>query len=97
MSENDKSNESAAVDVPDQLTIILRKPVTLGSETYDSITVNEPTVGQIEAFAKESDRVHPLQAMNNLVATVSGVNKAAINLMSARDGKKARDFLANFL
>lgn len=87
----EKDNKS--VDLPDELVIALRKPVTLGSETYTDLVLREPTGGDMKAAEKftgiESDIV--------LIALVSGVPKPAVEMIGARDLKKAQVYLAGFI
>jgi hypothetical protein len=88
MEKDDKS-----VDLPDELVIPLRKPVTLGSETYTDLVLHEPTGGDMKAAEKftgiESDIV--------LIAMVSGVPKPAVEKIGSRDLKKAREYLGGFI
>lgn len=88
MEKNDKS-----VDLPDELVIALRKPVTHSGETYTDLILREPTGGDMKAAEKftgfESDIV--------LIAMVSGVPKPAVEKIGARDLKKAQEYLAGFM
>lgn len=88
MEKDDKS-----VDLPDELVIALRKPVTHSGETYTELNLREPTGGDMKAAEKltgiESDIV--------LIAMVSGMPKPAVEKIGARDLKKAQVYLAGFI
>jgi hypothetical protein len=85
------------LDVPDELKIPLRKPVTLGDETHEFLLLKAPTTDQIERFQKDVDRMGPLPAMNNWIATMAGVNRAVVGLTDGRDSRTAREYLQSFL
>ena len=91
------SDEEKPKEAPDELTITLRKPVKLGDETITELNLREPTMGEVEKFVKSTDRHDNLTAMNLFIASISGVNKAAIDMIGARDGKAAREYLSAFL
>ena len=89
--------EDASLEVPDELTIPLRKPVKFGDETYSELNLREPTMKEIEKFTQSLNKWDPLVAMNFFISVIAGVPKPAIDLIGGRDGKKAREYLSNFL
>lgn len=80
-------------DIPDELTVTLRKPVTVGDITISELKLREPTVGELEkATAKGTD----LHQAKMLVSIVAGMAPEFIDRIGARDFKLAADYLANF-
>lgn len=80
-------------DIPEQLVITLRKPVTLGDITYTELRLREPTVGEmIELGADEG-----WKADAKAIALISGVPEPAVRNLGVRDGKRASGYLARFL
>ncbi|MBN9143757.1 MULTISPECIES: phage tail assembly protein [unclassified Novosphingobium] len=83
----------ATDDIPEQLVITLRKPVTLGDITYTELRLREPTVGEmIELGADEG-----WKADAKAIALISGVPEPAVRSLGVRDGKQASGYLARFL
>lgn len=86
-------DKDKSAELPDELVIELRKPVTLGSETYAELILREPTGGDIKAAEKatgiESDMI--------LIAMVSGLPKPAVEKIGSRDLKRAREYLVGFI
>ncbi len=80
-------------DLPEEKTITLRKPVSLGSETYTELRLREPTAGEWVQFSKYEAIEQDLMA----VAVVSGVPRPALEKIGSRDLKEAAKFVANFL
>lgn len=78
---------------PDELTITLRKPVMLGSETYTALELREPTAAQWQQW----DKLDGVEADIKAVAIVSGVPETAVKMIGARDLTRASRFIAGFL
>ena len=92
-----QNNDHQDSEVLDELIIPLKKPVTLGDQTYHELQLREPTMIEIENFTKNLKKWEPLVAMNFFIAVVAGVPKPVIDQIGGRDGKRAREFLSNFL
>ena len=67
-------------ELPDQLTITLRKPVTLG-ETFTEMRLAEPTGAQM----LEIDKYRGVEADLMSLAIVSGIPLPAVKMIGARD------------
>ena len=81
-------------DAPlEQLTITLRKPVTLGTVSYTTLHLREPTAAEWEQW----DKLSGVAADTVAVATVSGVPLPAVRMIGTRDLIRASRFLAGFL
>lgn len=84
----------------DELTITLRKPITLGSandsETYDHLDLREPLAGEMLDFNRKAG-TDPGDALRRLIAKISGVPLAVIDRLKARDFNKASAYLMAFL
>lgn len=87
-------------EIPDELTITLRKPVTLGqgsdAETFTELPLREPVVEEVLTFNKESGK-DAGDALRKLIAKVSGTPIAVINRIGARDFTTAANYLTSFM
>lgn len=73
--------------------LTLRKPVTMGDETITSLTLREPTAGELErATAKGTGMTVAI----NLMSMVSGQPRQIIEKMGSRDFKEATAFIEGF-
>ena len=79
-------------ELPDQLTITLRKPVTLG-ETFTELRLTEPTGAQM----LEIDKYRGVEADLMSLAIVSGIPLPAVKMIGARDIRAGSLYLASFL
>ena len=79
-------------NLPDELIVTLRKPVTLG-DTYTELRLREPTAAEWMQW----DKLTGIDADIKAVATVSGVPEAAVRMIGARDLVQAARYLARFL
>lgn len=77
----------------DELVITLRKPVKLGTETYERLVLREPTAGELMQW----DQLEKTEADIKAVATVSGVPEPAVRMIGARDLIQASRFIGSFL
>ncbi len=97
-------DEDKKEDPPSELqaekTITLRKPITIGTGAdqivYTEITLNEPSVDQIEKFIKKMNGTNAIDAMRYFVALTSGVLPSVIGQMCARDWNDAQEYLQAF-
>jgi len=87
------------MDHPEQMTLELSKPVTLGSETYSVLELREPTVGEVEKAQRAQRGADGSATASDivLVSLVSGVPKPAVEKIVYRDFRKAVEYLAVFL
>ena len=80
----------------DEMTITLRKPVTVGGETVFELALREPTVAELEQFTLQAAKAGEIKAISSLIASVSGVSIAAIQKIGVRDFKIAEKYLSDF-
>lgn len=94
MKDNETPNE-----LPDTLIITLDKRITSlnGQESWDEVPLREPYYHEVSAFYKESDKSNPHDAMAQLMAEISGVNKFAIQKMPIRKFREGQAYLLDFL
>ncbi len=90
---DDLNQTTASTDVPDELVITLRKPVTLGSETYTQLQLREPTAAEWEQWDKLDGVALDIKA----VSVVSGVPLPAVQKIGARDLVIGARYIARFL
>lgn len=74
-------------------TITLRKPVTLGDLPFASISLREPTAGELE---QAENSASGLSTVINLISIVGKVPRTVAERLCQRDFKEAADFLNSF-
>ena len=96
---NELDGEGAVVVNPDEITITLRKPVTVGKTaksdgvTYGVLDLREPNAGELEKASKSATDIG---VVLNLISLVAKVPRAVAEGLSQRDLKEASDFLGRF-
>ena len=78
----------------DQKIIPLRKPLTLGELSFDSITVREPTIDELDQALKQPTQIATAMA---LLATVSGIPIALIKKVPTSEFTQATNALSSFM
>lgn len=80
-------------EIPEELTITLKKAVEFGGMTFRELVLREPTAGQ----CMEWDGLTPAHADIRAVAVVSGIPEGAVKMIAISDLKKATEYLLRFL
>ncbi|MBV8970919.1 MAG: phage tail assembly protein [Sphingomonadaceae bacterium] len=80
-------------DIPDTLTIVLRKPVDHAGQVYDRIELREPTAAELVQMS----RVNGTEGDIFALSLIGGVPKGAIEKIGARDLLTGARFLGGFL
>lgn len=82
---------------PEEKTIKLRKPVTLGSGdgavTYDELKLREPTAGELEKGSRADTNVG---IIINMIVEIAKVPRAVVERLSQRDFAEANEYLSGF-
>jgi hypothetical protein len=82
---------------PEEKTIKLRKPVTIGSGdasvTYDSLNLREPTAGELDKAMAASTNIGIGIMLIHLIAQIP---KMAVEKLSQRDFTEANEYLGGF-
>ncbi len=81
---------------PDELTITLRKPITVGDQVYDVLELREPTAGEFEKMTKLAS-TNPTGSLILLISLVTGIALPIINRIGVRDMNAAGEFLMGFM
>lgn len=81
---------------PDEKTLTLRKPVTLGGTTYDHLELREPTAGEREKASAGAGAVNNTSFGINLIAAIAKVPRKVAESLSQRDYQEATEYLAGF-
>lgn|SRR5690606_13946703 len=86
-------------ELPDEETIPLSNPVSLGKEhrEYHEITLKEPSLDEVDRFYQEREKDNPLSGMGLLISLVSGVPRPAVRKLKYRDYKRCEVWLTRFL
>ena len=77
----------------DELVLELSKPISIGEQTYESITLTEPTAGQLIESGKAGT---PMEQIAKLINLNGKVPASVVNRMLQRDFDKASDFFGHF-
>lgn len=80
-------------DILDNLTLVLRRPVTYAKQEFTEITLTEPTVDQL---VKADEQPRPMAQAATLIALNAKVPPGVVALLSQRDFQDAMDFFNRF-
>jgi hypothetical protein len=88
--------------IPEELTITLKKPVTMSgkdgdSTVYAEIALHEPDYAQLNQFVKRSQRETNLEAMAFLISIVSGVPLPVLNRIAVSDFYRAMNYMTRWV
>ena len=83
-------------EMPETLTITLRKPVVIGDQVYDRLELREPTGGEFRKMTKQASS-DPAGALIELIAAVSGIAPPIIEKIGVRDVNAAGEYLMFFI
>jgi hypothetical protein len=83
-------------ELPEQLTLTLRKPITLGDNTIETLELREPNASEFKKFSKQASS-DPAAALVALIANVSGVAPPIIDRIGVRDMNAAGEYLMAFM
>lgn len=90
---NSEDQGENVVEIPDEKTVVLRKPVKLGSVEYASLDLREPTAGELAKASKAGGNV---DVAITLITLIAKVPRGAVEKLSQRDLQEASDFLGSF-
>lgn len=79
--------------IDEQLTLDLRKPITVAGKQYERLVLREPLAGELEAASRAQSGVGGLMS---LIAAVAGVPRAVPEAMVSRDLARADAFFNTF-
>lgn len=88
-------------ELPDELMIELKQPITFNGKTIDAITLCEPTIGQIAHAQKKAggfmNESTLLVFITELVTLVANQPATFISQMKFSDMMKASEYLMGFM
>ncbi len=93
MEIQDQQAQDQAVEIVDEKTIPLRKPVKIGDITFDKLDLREPTAGELE---KASNATTQIGVVISLISLVARIPRGAAEKLCQRDLREASDFLGSF-
>lgn len=79
-----------------EITIQLRKPVTLGDVKFDKLDLREPTAGELERSSSGPSSNTNMGVMINLISIVAKVPRKVAEDLCQRDLNEASDFFGGF-
>ncbi|AXC64891.1 TPA: phage tail assembly protein [Salmonella enterica subsp. enterica serovar Newport] len=87
------------VNADDFLNITLRKPLEDESRNirYETITLTEPVLMQVEQFYDMQKKSNTLVAMRLLVSLVSGVPESIIRRLPYTEFRRCEEYMTGFL
>lgn len=86
-------DEAKPEDLPETLSITLRKPIEHGGVTYEALDLREPTADEWTRWAGKNE----IEADILAVSTVAGIPQQAVRKMGARDLIQASRYIGRFL
>lgn len=78
----------------DEKILTLRKAVRLGDDTYATLTLREPTAGELERATR--DGRSGLTVTIDLISMVAAVPRQVIEKITGRDLREAADYIGGF-
>lgn len=87
------ADTAAVVEIVEEKTITLRKPVTFAKTEYTTLDLREPTAGEL---SKASKHVGNVDAAIALISLIAKVPRGAVEGLCQRDLQEASDFLGTF-
>ncbi len=80
-------------------TITLVKPISdnTGKQTWESIELHEPALGEVMQFYEEQAKTGSLGGMNLLITLLSGIPREVVKKLGFRDYKACEGYLLGFL
>ncbi|MEX3635952.1 phage tail assembly protein [Paraburkholderia sp. BR14320] len=95
--------DSTKAPIPDELTITLKRPVTMSgkdggdSTVYAELELHEPNVDQLSQFVKRTQKETAIDAMKFLIALVSGVPQPVLNRIGVSDFYQAMQYMTRWV
>jgi hypothetical protein len=91
----DDFNQEAVqpVSFEEEKTLVLRKPVVLGSVTYAELNLREPTAGELSKATKAGSNVDTAISLIGLIAKVP---RRVVEELCQRDFQEANEYLSGF-
>jgi len=83
-------------DQLDEMTITLRKPITVGDQVYETLELREPTAGEFQKMTKVA-AADPAGGLLALISMVTGIAPPIISKIGVRDMNAAGEFLMGFI
>ena len=88
-------------DLPDSLMIEFKKPITFNGKTLEAITLEEPTIGQIEMAKKKTNSMVGESAsfafIREMIVLVAVVDTNFVSQMKISDVMKATAYIMAFI
>lgn len=82
---------------PETLTITLKKPIKVdGANPVTSITVTEPTSGQLSQSLDVERAKNEIEGNMLLISLCAGIDPGQARMLGKRDFEEARDFALGF-
>jgi hypothetical protein len=88
--------EESKKELPDELTIALRKPLKHGDVDIHELNLREPNAGEFEKFAQKATTA-PASALLGLLASVANIPPPIIAKLGVRDMNAAGEYLMGFM
>lgn len=95
MEDNDLEEGGRPVvdQFEDEFDLVLREAIVLGTASYETLHLTEPTAGQL---MKASKHVNDVESLIALISLNAKVPMAVIEKMKQRDMERAGAFFAHF-
>lgn len=84
------------MDIQDEYTLPLRKPLTTAKGDVQVLELREPTAGELDKFTR-AQKDGPIAAVLTLVSLVTGIEKPFLDKLGTRDFNAAAQYLSGFI
>ena len=83
------------MDMQEEKTIVLRKPVMLGDVTYAELNLREPTAGELSKATRVGGG-NDVDVAISLISQIAEVPITVVGKLSQRDFTEVNNFLGGF-
>jgi hypothetical protein len=85
------------MELLDEMSLTLRKPLTTAKGPVGTLELREPTAGEMDKFSRAIGKEGGAGATLVLIAAVTGIDRPFLEQLGARDFNAASDYLAGFM
>lgn len=84
------------MEMQDELTLTLRKPLVTAKGEVTELALREPTAGELDKFTRAMAKDGGVAATLVLIAAITAIDRPFLEKLGARDFNAASDYLAGF-
>lgn len=85
------------MELQDELTLPLRKPLATAKGDVSELKLREPTAGELDKFTRAIAKDGSVAATLLLISLIAGIDKPFLERLGTRDFQAASDYLSSFM